>query len=278
MVSVVTQRFIQCHHYLKENGLIRSSRQFALDIDYLPQNLNKVLKAEREVPMEVLRVAIEVFRLNPMFLYTGQGKMFLDDEDEQQFRLLTIVTDEADKEKIVHVPVPAQAGYAAESIQPEFVTELPAYTLPGYEFQFGSFRSFDVSGDSMLPYLNPGDKVVCSFVEPRDWLTAIKDNHVYVIVSRGAVVIKRVVNNIHRHRHLLLVSDNKEFQPYRLNISDLREVWYVKTKISVFDHSQMESNHDVNRQLSSLQEAVEEQKDLLYQLVNNSKIEQGDEN
>lgn len=267
MVSVVTQRFIQCHDFLKEKGIIRSSRQFALDINYLPQNLNKVLKAERDVPMEVLRMAIESFRINPMFLYTGQGRMFLDDMEDQQFRVLTVVTDNENEERIVHVPVPAQAGYAAETLQPEFVTELPAYNLPGYDYQFGTFRSFDVSGDSMLPSLCSGDKVVCHFIEPRDWATAIKDNHVYVVVSRGAVVVKRVINNISRHRHLLMISDNKEFQPYRLNINDMREVWYVKSRISVFDHSQMDQNQDLNVQLNSLQMAFEEQKELLMQLV-----------
>ncbi|WP_236980662.1 S24 family peptidase [Membranihabitans maritimus] len=267
MVSIVTKRFIQCHDYLKEQGVIRSSRQFALDINYLPQNLNKVLKGDRDIPMEAMRSAIEVFNINPVYLYTGKGKMVIE-EDTDEFRLLTIVTDNSNNEKIVHVPVPAQAGYAAETIQPDFVSELPAYSLPGYDFQYGTFRSFDVNGDSMVPYLLPGDKVVCRFVEPREWGTAIKDHHVYVIVSRGAVVIKRVVNNLARHRHLLLISDNDEYQPYRLNINDLREIWYVKTKISVFDHSTSDTHNELNARLNSIQVAFEEQKKLLEKLVN----------
>lgn len=267
MISDVTKRFIQCHDFLKESGKVRSSRQFALEISYLPQNLNKVLKGERDIPMEPLRSAIEVFRINPTFLYLGEGKMFMGSEEEEHFRLLTVVTDTQNEERILHVPVPAMAGYASEVMDADFVNELPTYQLPGYDFQYGTFRSFDIAGDSMIPYLEPGDKVVCRFIEPRDWITSIRDHHVYVVVSRGNVVIKRVINNLHRHRHLLLVSDNEEFKPYRLNVNDIREVWLVKTRISTFDHSLKDVSSVLYDQMESMQSAFQEQKQMLKMLL-----------
>lgn len=267
MISDVTKRFIQCHDFLKESGRVRSSRQFALEINYLPQNLNKVLKGERDIPMEPLRCAVETYRINPTYLYLGEGKMFMKSEEEEHFRLLTIVTDSENEERILHVPEPAMAGYAGEVIDPEFIQELPSYQLPGYDFQYGTFRSFDITGDSMTPCLQPGDKVVCRFIDPRDWVTSILDNHVYVIVSRGNVVIKRVINNLSRHRHLLLQSDNEEFRPFRLNINDIREVWYVKTRITTFDHSQQESEMALQNQMENLQSAFLEQKHMLKMLL-----------
>lgn len=267
MISDVTKRFIQCHDFLKESGKVRSSRQFALEIDYLPQNLNKVLKGERDIPMEPLRSAVEVFRINPTFLYLGEGRKFMGSESEEHFRLLTVVTDDDNEEKILHVPVPAMAGYAAEVMDPDFVSELPSYRLPGYDFQYGTFRSFDISGDSMIPYLEPGDKVVCRFIEPQDWITSIRDHHVYVIVSRGNVVVKRVVNNLHRHRHLLLISDNEEFKPYRLNVNDIREVWYVKNRITNFDHSRKDQNTALQDQMETMQTAFQEQNQMLKMLL-----------
>ncbi|MBY5959059.1 peptidase S24 [Membranicola marinus] len=271
MISDVTKRFIQCHDFLKESGKVRSSRQFALEINYLPQNLNKVLKGERDIPMEPLRSAVEVFRINPTFLYLGEGKMFMRSEQEEHFRLLTVVTDDNNEEKILHVPVPAMAGYAAEVMDPDFVSELPSYRLPGYDFQYGTFRSFDISGDSMIPYLEPGDKVVCRFIEPQDWITNIRDHHVYVIVSRGNVVVKRVVNNLHRHRHLLLISDNKEFKPYRLNVNDIREVWYVKNRITTFDHSRKDQNTALQNQMETMQTAFQKQHEMLKILLEKEK-------
>lgn len=271
MTSEVTKRFVQCHDAMKESGKIRSSRQFALKIDYLPQNLNKVLKGERDIPMEALRVAIEKFRINPGFLYLGEGKMFLDEEGNDQFRLLTIVTDQENEEKILHVPVPAMAGYAAESMDPQFISELPAYHLPGYDYQYGTFRSFDINGDSMVPVLNPGDKVVCRFMEPQHWVTDIRDHHVYVIVSRSAVVVKRVINNLSRHRHLQLISDNEEFKPYRINVNDIREVWYVKSRISNFDHARTSTGPSLEEQLENMQQAFQVQNEMLEKLLNKNK-------
>lgn len=272
MISEVTKRFIQCHDVMKESGKIRSSRQFALRINYLPQNLNKVLKGERDIPMEALRMAVEEFRINPGFLYLGEGKMFLGEEGSDQFRLLTIVTDQENEEKIIHVPVPAMAGYAAEATDPEFISELPAYQLPGYDFQYGTFRSFDINGDSMIPVLHPGDKVVCRFMEPQDWVTDIRDHHVYVIVSRGAVVVKRVINNLSRHRHLQLISDNEEFKPYRINVNDIREVWYVKTRISNFDHGRTRSGSSLEVQLESMQQAFQAQNEMLKKFLDKENI------
>ena len=58
MNSVVTQRFINCHNKLKIDQRIRSSRQFALSLDYLPQSLSEILKNRRDVTIELLRKSI----------------------------------------------------------------------------------------------------------------------------------------------------------------------------------------------------------------------------
>ena len=202
MNSVVTQRFIKCHDKLKEEKRIRSSRQFAMSLDYLPQSLSEILKGRRDVTIELLRKAIEKYQMNPVYIYTGDGPMFMTEEDHKSFRVLTIVTNGADDERIVHVPIPAQAGYAGEMANPTFVQDLPSFTLPDYKYKVGTHRSFDVAGDSMEPTLFEGDKVVCSFLEPTLWENSIKDNYVYVIVTRGDIVVKRVFNKLKEEKLL----------------------------------------------------------------------------
>ncbi len=236
MASIVSTRFVECHDYLKSSGKIRSSRQFAAALDYKPQNLHEILKGRRDVPLDVLRRGVEVFGINPMYLYAGEGAMFLDKEGECTFRVLTVVTDEAQQERIVHVPVPAQAGYSQEQQTGGFFEELPTYTLPDSRYSYGSHRSFDIAGDSMEPTLSEGDKVVCSFIEPSRWLSDIRDHHVYVVVTRAGVMIKRAVNNLRKHRHLELISDNPYYKSFRINVGDIREVWLVNTKLSHFSH------------------------------------------
>ena len=93
MNSVVTQRFINCHNKLKKDQRVKSSRQFAMHLEYLPQSLSEILKNRRDVTIELLRKAIEVYQMNPTYLFTGEGPLFLKDEDHKNFKVLTIVTD-----------------------------------------------------------------------------------------------------------------------------------------------------------------------------------------
>ncbi len=266
MNSVVTQRFIKCHDKLKEDKRVRSSRQFAMSLAYLPQSLSEILKGRRDVTIELLRKAIEKYQMNPVYIYTGDGPMFMTEEDHKSFRVLTIVTNGQEDERIVHVPIPAQAGYAGELASPTFIQDLPSFTLPDYKYKVGTHRSFDVAGDSMEPTLFEGDKVICSFLEPTLWENSIKDNYVYVIVTRGDVVVKRVFNKLKEEKHLHLVSDNNFYEPYKVAIGDIREMWYVRAKISPFLPSPSNIQNLVREEVRQLQSIVTKQNQLIYKL------------
>ncbi|MBR9921169.1 MAG: LexA family transcriptional regulator [Bacteroidetes bacterium] len=259
MPSVVTERFIKVHNKLKDDNTVRSSRQFALSLDYLPQSLSEILKGRRDATIELIRKAVEVYQVNPHYLFAGEGPMILDKEDQQSFRLLTIVTNSQDDERIVHVPVPAQAGYASGVSDPTFVQDLPTFTLPDYKYKVGTHRAFDVSGDSMEPTLFEGDKVVCSFIEPNLWESALKDNYVYVIVTRADVVVKRVFNFLKEDQSLELRSDNEFYKPYNLQVNDIREIWYVRAKISPFLPSPQNVQSLMHNELKELKKLVGQQ-------------------
>jgi transcriptional regulator with XRE-family HTH domain len=74
---IVSQRFIKCHNKLREAKTIKSSRQFALELDYLPQSLSEILNGRRDVTIEVIRKAVDIYRFNPTYLFTGEGDLFL---------------------------------------------------------------------------------------------------------------------------------------------------------------------------------------------------------
>jgi len=267
MPSIVTDRFITCHDRMKEEGRIRSSRQFALELDYRPQNLNEILRGNRDAPLELIRLAVERFRINPLYLYAGEGLMFLDEHENSSLRLLTVVTDRSDQERILHVPIPAQAGYSQEQVDPIFYQDLPAYNLPDLKYQSGTFRSFDVAGDSMEPTLHEGDKVICRYVDPGDWLTGVRDNNVYVIVTRSHLMVKRVQNNLFKHRHLELISDNASYKSVRVNVNDIKELWHLHAKISHFSHA-MPVNAEQNESFDDLKQTVSAQSQMIEKLSN----------
>ncbi|MEO1625917.1 MAG: S24 family peptidase, partial [Bacteroidota bacterium] len=261
--SIITQRFIKCHNQLRTDNVIRSSRQFALSLEYLPQSLSEILKGRRDVTIELLRKAVELYKINPVYIYTGEGPMFMTEDDHRSFRVLTIVTNAQDDERIVHVPVPAQAGYASEMSDPVFIQDLPTFSLPDYKYKVGTHRSFDVSGDSMEPTLFEGDKVICSYLEPTLWENSLKDNYVYVIVTRGDIVVKRVVNKIKESRQLLLQSDNTFYETYTVNLGDIREIWYVRAKISPFLPSPQNIQNSLYEEVRQLQQTINKQTHLI---------------
>jgi plasmid maintenance system antidote protein VapI len=266
MANLVTERFIKCHDRLKNDGIVRSSRQFALKLDYLPQSLSEILKGRRDVTIELLRKAVEVFLLNPNYLLTGDGPIY-QSEVEKGLKVLTIVADKEDMtERIVHVPKPAQAGYAGHVSDPEFFQELPKYSLPHLQHKSGTFRSFDVAGDSMEPTLFEGDQIICSFMEPEFWSTSIKDNYVYVFVTRDDVLVKRVVNNISSDNFLQLVSDNPFYEPYELHPEDIKEIWFVRSKISPFLPAPQRVRDMMEDELDQLKKVLREQADMIGNL------------
>lgn len=260
-MNSVSDRLSDCIELLKEQNKIQSFRQFALSIDYLPENLYQVLNERDDPGYDIINKACSLYDLNPNFILSGKGSKFNKEPNPADFRILTIVTDVHNKERIVHVPVPAQAGYISELPDTVFYSELPTYSLPDFRYSQGTHRSFDVSGNSMNPVLEEGDKVVCSFLEPSQWQSGIKDDHVYVVITRTDVIVKRVKNQLKRDQSLLLISDNTRYRPYSVPAEDIREVWYVRTKISAFSHHI--PHHPLEEKVESLQSTIREQQDMI---------------
>ncbi len=139
---------------------------------------------------------------------------------ESNSRILVISDDGMGGENIVHVPVKARAGYLNGYEDPSFIESLTSYRLPGV--RNGTYRSFEIKGDSMLP-LEPGSIVVGQYVE--SWRD-LKNNHTYVLVTKEeGIVYKRIINKVKSKGQLILLSDNPAYEPYTIAIDDVQEAW-----------------------------------------------------
>ncbi|KGE12325.1 XRE family transcriptional regulator [Sphingobacterium deserti] len=142
-------------------------------------------------------------------------------------RVLAVTVDSQEKENIELVPVKASAGYLNGYGDPEYVAELPKFSLP--MFNQGSYRAFEIKGDSMLP-LPSGSIIIAEYVE--NWHD-IKVNQTYVVVSKDdGVVYKRIGAKFKEDKGLKLVSDNKTYDPYWVETTSIIEVWRAKAFIS----------------------------------------------
>ena len=142
--------------------------------------------------------------------------------------ILTIATNEADKENITLVGQKASAGYLNGYADPEYMEQLPQFHLPNLSQQ-ATYRAFELAGDSMLPLI-PGTIVIGAYV---DQLREIKSGRTYVLVTQTeGVVYKRVFNYLADNGKLFLVSDNEHYKPYEVRGEDVLEVWEAKAFIS----------------------------------------------
>lgn len=148
---------------------------------------------------------------------------------KQNLKVLAVTVDNADDEHIQLVPTKAAAGYTNGYADPEFLTDLPRFNLPVLP-KSGTYRAFEIKGDSMLPIVS-GSIVVGKYVEQ---LSHISNGKTYVIVTKSeGLVYKRVFNYIEEKGKLYLVSDNKSYDAYELDPTDVMEVWEGKAFISL---------------------------------------------
>lgn len=160
--------------------------------------------------------------------------------------------------QIYFVPVKAAAGYLAGYEDPAFLDELNTFTLP--MLAPGSYRAFEIVGDSMMP--TPSGSVVVG--ERVEDLEEVKPNHAYIVISRReGIVYKRVYKNNKSRQQLTLVSDNPDYQPYQMDASEVMELWKASLIISKpetqprWDVSQLASLvNNLSTQVSQLKKKI----------------------
>ena len=144
-------------------------------------------------------------------------------------RVLSISVDKDDNENIELVPVKASAGYLNGFSDPEYIRELPKFQLPLPSLKQGTFRAFEITGDSMLP-IQPGSIIIGEYLD--NW-NDVKTGETYVIISRNeGVVYKRAGNRFKENKELKLISDNKIYDPYQIAAEDILEIWKAKAYFS----------------------------------------------
>ncbi len=265
MNHIVSQRFISCYEELIASKLIKSARQFALRMEFLPQTFHEILKGRREVSLDLILKSVEIFNFNTHYLFTGTGPRLLKEQSFGDLKVLTIVTGHDGNEEIVHVPVKAQAGYPGSLSDPVFVDELPRYRLPDFKFKTdGTMRSFEVSGESMVPTFMPGDFVIASYLHSYYWESQLKPDIPYVIITQNDVFVKRVTNLLRSEHKILVHSDNKMYDSYAIHVKEIREIWQVRAKVSTVLDSP-ESKSEVS--LQDIKLMVEHQNRLISEAL-----------
>ncbi len=146
-------------------------------------------------------------------------------------RVLATTVNSRNEENIELVPEKAKAGYATGFADPEFIKELPVFSLPFLSRQ-KKYRTFQLNGDSMLP-IPHGAWVTGEFVQ--DWNTIISGHGYIILTLDEGIVFKIVENMIKKENKLRLYSLNPVYEPYDITVNEVKEVWkfvhYISSEI-----------------------------------------------
>lgn len=186
---------------------------------------------ERAVPpLSCLLEISDVFKVS-MDALSRKDLSKLPEKEWKSFsgkEVLAITVDKEDNENIELVLQKASAGYLNGYQDVEYIVDLPKIGLPVLPRNV-TYRAFEIKGDSMLPV--PSGAIV--FGEYVENLSDIKNGKLYIVVSQQeGIVFKRVFNFSDRKDKLLMVSDNRNYEPYTIHTEDVLEIWAVKAYFS----------------------------------------------
>lgn len=148
---------------------------------------------------------------------TGKGK-----------DVLAITVDSNNRENVELVTQKASAGYLSGYQDIEFVKDLPKISMPVLP-KNKTYRAFEIQGDSMLP-VQPGSIIFGEYMED---VLSIKNGKLYILITKhDGIVFKRIFNFAEDDAKLLLVSDNRQYDPYSVDVNEVLEIWYAKAFFS----------------------------------------------
>ncbi len=168
-----------------------------------------------------------------------------------KLRVLATTVDKENEENIELVDEKAKAGYRTGFADPEFIKVLPTFQMPFLSKQ-KKYRTFQISGDSMHP-IPDGSWVTGEFVQ--NW-NLIRNRYAYIINTLDDGVVFKVVENLIKEEgKLRLYSLNTIYEPYDVDVKDIREVWKFVNYIC----NDVPDTNNENKQLADSVKALQKE-------------------
>jgi phage repressor protein C with HTH and peptisase S24 domain len=158
--------------------------------------ITKIEIGAQGISYDTLRSVINYHNVNPLWLYTGIGDMFISDG------LLEIINYASHKPNVTLYEISASAGGLIAAQQDSEVVS--QWFIPDLN---GEHIAINVTGNSMSPSIEHKDKIIAKECFRND----LRDGQIYIIVTTdNNVRVKRLRMG---NEVLMLWSDNIAFQP-----------------------------------------------------------------
>lgn len=177
-------------------------------------------------------------------------------------RVLATTVDSSNRENIEIVTEKASAGYRSGYADPEYIRSLPVFQLP-FLSPDRKYRTFQINGDSMLP-IPDGAYVTGEFVE--NWTYLKEGDACIVLTLDDGIVFKLLGSKITSRKPLRLVSMNALYEPFNIEITEIKEIWRFVNYISKEIPEAEPPEKELKRTMANLQRDIDQIKSKLEQL------------
>lgn len=201
----ISLRFKELRKILNLNQI-----EFSNSIGINRHIVTKIETGDQGISYDTLKNVINYHNVNPLWLYTGLGDIFINDS-------LNIKSDTSELNVDLY-NVEAFGGFSVANFQPEKIQE--RWHIPNL---IGKHIALPVQGNSMSPTINKGDKIVAKEV----FRNELQDGNVYIFVSRDSGV--RVKRLRLYDNATILWSDNALYEPRseKLDIENIVKIYHV---------------------------------------------------
>ncbi|ARN79107.1 DNA-binding protein [Nonlabens spongiae] len=183
-------------------------------------------RGKKKITGKIVSELLRQFNVNPLWLYGTSYNKYLETGRSTSPQVITM--DTSDRENMIMVPIKASAGYASNIQDTDWYNELPTFSIPLPQYKEGSYRAFQVKGDSMLPVLQPDEWVMGKSVES---LRLATDNRIHVVVTNDSILVKKMRKS-DSARSVNLISLNREYPVIEQPVGEIKELWEVNSKLS----------------------------------------------
>ena len=234
--------------HLSENiRFLRSKKQFsqqriADDLEITRVRYAKYEDGTSEPPLNLLNKIARYFGVSVDLLISVDVKKYpVEDMIKlaENKILIPVTVDSDGNNQIEIIPQKASMGYLNGFSDPEYIESLQTISLPF--LRNGKFRAFPADGDSMPPYRD-GTYIVGRYVED---LSELKTDKTYVFITlNDGITYKRF--QFHEADAICVKADNDFYEPYKIPLTDIKEIWEFACSISTQEYDPDEfSSHNI---------------------------------
>lgn len=146
------------------------------------------------------------------------------------------ISDDLPSIHVMNVPIINQyayAGYLEGYFDEEYIKELPTYPVIKNKEYKGTYRIFEVKGDSMDDgtdrAIKEYDKLLCRDIQQHHWKNKLHINqYLFIIVHKeDGIVVKQIKDHDTENGTLTLGSFNSFYEDYTININDVVKLFNV---------------------------------------------------